>query len=196
MANIILIRHIPTKSNITGFFMGDCDIEPEIEDHKDLIMQFREYIEHMDVCAVYSSNLKRCFLTVDAIFENRASIIKKSLKEKSLGNWAGRNKYDVMIEHPKWFNEKGWCDIRAEIEGGEEFVSFCCRVMDVVQEINDVYQDDDSVVVCTHAGVMAMLFCLYENKLYSNEPIYTREIKHVYPYILDSKILISNFKKQ
>ena len=103
MTKLILIRHGRTLWNSSGKFQGQSDIELSQEG----ISQAEKLAENFPVThidRVYSSNLKRAYITGEIIAKKfNVPIIKdKRLCEVSFGSWEGLT-YDEI--HEKWPNE-------------------------------------------------------------------------------------------
>jgi alpha-ribazole phosphatase len=103
LTKLILIRHGRTLWNSSGKFQGQSDIELSQEG----ISQAEKLAENFPVThidRVYSSNLKRAYITGEIIAKKfNVPIIKdKRLCEVSFGSWEGLT-YDEI--HEKWPNE-------------------------------------------------------------------------------------------
>ena len=78
---VTLIRHLPTKGNISKQYIGWTD-EPILED---IQVKKRE----MRIGQVIGSDLIRCKQTAELLFENSPYISTEKLRECSFGSWVG-----------------------------------------------------------------------------------------------------------
>lgn len=155
---LILVRHGRTLWNSTGRFQGQSDIELSeegLEQAKTLAENFP--VEHID--KVYSSNLKRAFVTGKTIADkfNVPIIADTRLREISFGLWEGLT-YDEI--HAKWSKELDMMFDRPDLDfmppEGESFAQVQNRG---IEALNDIVANnqDKTIVITAHGGILRTL---------------------------------------
>ena len=157
MTKLILIRHGRTLWNSSGKFQGQSDIELSQEG----ISQAEKLAENFPVThidRVYSSNLKRAYITGEIIAKKfNVPIIKdKRLCEVSFGSWEGLT-YDEI--HEKWPNEIETMFSTPDVltmPEGESFAQVQKRVVEALLDIVNKHPDE-TIAITAHGGILRTL---------------------------------------
>ncbi len=167
---IIFIRHGQTDANNEGVLQGQTDTELNntgiLESEK-----LKEQIKSMDYDVIYSSDLKRAYMTASIINSKNKEIIKdERLRERHMGKLQGKKAYDksLNVEYEKFASDPAY--LNYGIEPLEEVVS---RVYELIEEITR--SGFQRVLVVSH-GFISLIFRNYfyggyhkwiENKIYN-----------------------------
>lgn len=157
MTKLILIRHGRTLWNSSGKFQGQSDIELSQEG----ISQAEKLAENFPVThidRVYSSNLKRAYITGEIIAKKfNVPIIKdKRLCEVSFGSWEGLT-YDEI--HEKWPNEIETMFSTPDVltmPEGESFAQVQKRGVEALLDIVNQHPDE-TIAITAHGGILRTL---------------------------------------
>ena len=157
MIKLILIRHGRTLWNSSGKFQGQSDIELSQEG----ISQAEKLAENFPVThidRVYSSNLKRAYITGEIIAKKfNVPIIKdKRLCEVSFGSWEGLT-YDEI--HEKWPNEIETMFSTPDVltmPEGESFAQVQKRGVEALLDIVNKHPDE-TIAITAHGGILRTL---------------------------------------
>jgi len=162
MGSVYLLRHFETHSNRIGRIQGQTN-------EGVLTTSTLALPEGMPLQRVHilCSSLLRCQQTasqlVAQLLTNEATrtleiTVLDSLRERDYGALAGQDKAKIRAEHPDWFEGTVF---RPTITppGGESFIAFKARVEGFCTELEDLGEDNISVVVCSHLQVLRMVLC-------------------------------------
>lgn len=165
--DLLLIRHAPTSCNLDNVFMGSQDHDVDVSPNMKEIKNLRETLTSMNTIEkYYCSPMRRAIATAKAILPDVSFTIDDRLREKSLGQWEGKNKAALMSEHPSAFNADGRLDLRYEIKGGESYDHFINRIESF---LNEVKRDPcGTVLAVTHSGVISSVLNIYDKETVSS----------------------------
>ncbi len=161
MLKVIIVRHGRTLWNSTGRFQGQSDIELSEEGLSQAQKLADNFpVNHID--AVYSSNLKRAFITGKMIADKFQVPITpvEGLREISFGLWEGLT-YEQI--HNKWPQEIETMFSRPDTIGmpeGESFMQVQERgvaALDAIIAQNFIEGKDKTVVLTAHGGIIRTL---------------------------------------
>ena len=122
---ILFIRHGQTQLNADGKWLGSTDAplceagKKVLKDRKNIISSYKP------VQKLYCSPMKRCLETADIYFNDMKKNIVPNLKERSFGDFEGRN-HNELKDNPyyKEFFKTNW---KSNVPNGEESQSFFDR---------------------------------------------------------------------
>ena len=158
---LFFYRHLPTKHNIDGIFIGrndlDCDRDYIIENTNAIKIDDCEYNK------IYCSPLKRTRQTADLLFPDRQYIIDRRIIERDLGSWVNRSKRAIKEECPYAFFSNGNLDFSFTPPAGESFGSVLLRVSAFILDLYDNSEDNDRIAVITHNGIITAVKCFVNN---------------------------------
>ena len=189
--NIYLVRHGESQSNYDNkhdkpYFCGQLDFpltEKGMQSAQDLVTYFtNKKIEH-----VYVSDLLRTQQTYEGIFPyNIPTTFTKSLRERSLGVFEGKNKQEVSedVEYERYFNDPEFKDFRHSFSQkapeGESYQDVYERIEHFFNE--ELNHNDENIVIIAHQVVIRCIL-VYLGEL-NKEDALDAEIKNCYPYLV------------
>lgn len=117
MLRLYLIRHGKTYGNTLGRYIGRTD-EPLCEEGRKGLAEGSYPPVHM----VYSSPLKRCLETVQAIYPGHCPLVEPLLQECDFGDFENKN-YQELAGNPAY---QAWVDSKGQLPfpGGEHTEAF------------------------------------------------------------------------
>ena len=174
----VLLRHAETTLNKSGKFCGrtDCDITQNGKATTAKLASIEPF--KSGLTAMYVSPLKRTSQTLTAIYPNCEYIVEERLIEISLGSWEGLEKTSVNQIDRGNFIKGLYTPPNAE-ENHEDVVN---RIMSLFKDLNELYDEDDTILLVTHNGVIRTI-----KQLLQIEQIKTKNSEFI---IIDSKDLV------
>lgn len=147
---VVLLRHAETILNNSGRFCGrtDCDITENGRIITAKLANIEPFVSGFT--AIYVSPLKRTLQTLRAIYPNCEYIVDERLIEISLGLWEGLEKTSVNQNDRKAFLKGLYTPPEAE-ENHEQVVN---RILSLFYDLNNSYEDSDTILLVTHNGVL------------------------------------------
>ncbi|MBC3087505.1 histidine phosphatase family protein [Staphylococcus capitis] len=188
--NIYLVRHGESQSNYDNkhdkpYFCGQLDValtEKGMQSAQDLVT----YFTNKKIGHVYVSDLLRTQQTYEGIFPyNIPTTFTKSLRERSLGVFEGKNKQEVSedVEYERYFNDPEFKDFRHSFSQkapeGESYQDVYERIEHFFNE--ELNHDDENIVIIAHQVVIRCIL-VYLGEL-NKEDALDAEIKNCYPYL-------------
>ncbi len=154
------LRHCAVAS-ATGLCYGQIDV-PLAEGYPKELQGIQQRLQNLVIPRIVSSPLQRCHqLAVD--LQRGPVTLDSRLLELAFGQWEGLFWADIPREISEF-----WTDdvVRRAPPGGESFLQLIERVESCIHDPN-VWQNHDSLLLVTHAGVMRALLHLLEGKDYA-----------------------------
>lgn len=148
---IYIVRHGQTEWNYKKVMQGSIDI-PLNNNGKEQAKNARELLADKPFDIIISSPLLRAKETAEIINEkfNKELIIDNRLAERNYGIYEGRKKEEIPYNDFWDYNLNGY------YEKSENIKEFYDRVMDLINELKNKYENKDILLV-THAGVCKAL---------------------------------------
>lgn len=189
--NIYLVRHGESQSNYDNkhdkpYFCGQLDValtEKGMQSAQDLVT----YFTNKKIGHVYVSDLLRTQQTYEGIFPyNIPTTFTKSLRERSLGVFEGKNKQEVRedVEYERYFNDPEFKDFRHSFSQkapeGESYQDVYERIEHFFNE--ELNHNDENIVIIAHQVVIRCIL-VYLGEL-NKEDALDAEIKNCYPYLV------------
>lgn len=115
---------------------------------------FAGRFQHLNLAAIYSSDLHRCRLAADqiAILQQVDPIFKVELRELHIGDWEGRTWEQLQREYPELWQARLADIVNVAPPGGETLLQMAERVRPAVKEIIAAHAGQEIVLV-GHGGV-------------------------------------------
>lgn len=192
---IYLVRHGESQSNYDNkhgylYFCGQLDVpltERGIKSAKELSVYFKnKYIDN-----VYVSDLKRTRQTYEELFPyDIPTIYTKTLRERSLGVFEGKNKEEVCKDKrfEKYFRDPNYKYFRHSFSQkapqGESYQDVYDRVVTFIE--NELNQQQRRVVIVAHQVVIRCFFVYF--KMITKEEALSTEIHNCYPYLIKKEM--------
>ena len=149
MTEIYLIRHAQAEGNIYRFMQGHWDGDVT-ETGRYQIKALAEKLKDIKIDAVYSSDLKRAFMTAQAALKYHPEIrinTDKRIREINLGPWEGVPFGNLYYHHKEEMtlflsDSPDW-----HVEGAETFEQVTHRAYEALCEIAKRHEGQSTVIV-------------------------------------------------
>ncbi|MGH2729502.1 MAG: histidine phosphatase family protein, partial [Actinomycetota bacterium] len=154
MTKIILVRHGATEWNHTKRAQGQADIELNEAGHRQAISIAQE-LAHLEVDAVYASDLKRSLDTAERIAEAHGLrvVTDPAFREIDQGEWEGLTVDEIKKRWPDLWGPARHYNARP---GGESPQEVRRRALDGVMRVVEAHADS-TVVIVSHGGTIRWL---------------------------------------
>jgi broad specificity phosphatase PhoE len=154
MTTIFLVRHGATEWNIDKRAQGHADIDLNAEGHRQAVSAAQE-LSHLEIDAVYSSDLKRATDTAAPIASAHGLEVKtdKRFREIDQGDWEGLTVDEIMAKWPDLWGPARHYNARP---GGESPQQVRDRSLEALRDVVAAHPDR-SVVVVSHGGTIRWL---------------------------------------
>jgi broad specificity phosphatase PhoE len=150
MTTLLLARHGQSDWNDEHRWQGHAD-RPLTEKGRAQAVALAERLAHIDLAAVYSSDLRRARETAGAVAARQGLRVETTpdLREVDVGSWSSLTREEAQERFPeayqRWLNGgTGWDD-------GENYATMSRRVLAAVRRIAAAYEGD-RVLVVSHGG--------------------------------------------
>ncbi len=163
---LYFVRHGQSLGNKSQTFLGHTDLDlSELGYHQAECTA--EYLNNIDIDAVFSSDLSRAYNTCNEYLKisGKTAVKDKNLREIFAGDWEGLTFNDLQVRFKEsysvWLTDIG----NSRPDGGESVKALTERAVSCITEIAKA-NDGKSVAVFTHATVIRSFFNLaYGNSL-------------------------------
>jgi broad specificity phosphatase PhoE len=147
---ILLARHGQSDWNATRRWQGHAD-RPLTAKGRAQAEALAKRLEHIELDAVYSSNLRRAAETARAVADAQGLDLVElpDLREVDVGSWSGLTKEEAEQRFPEGFAR--WRDGFPGWDDGEEYDEMAQRVIGAVVEIALANEHGRTLVV-SHGG--------------------------------------------
>jgi broad specificity phosphatase PhoE len=150
VTTILLARHGESDWNRDARWQGHAD-RPLTERGHTQARELAERLAHVDLDAIYSSDLRRATETAEIVARTKGLEVKTStaLREVDVGSWAGLTRAEAEQRYPEGYRRwlagfEGWDD-------GETYDQMSIRVVEAVRDIADAHPGE-RVLVLAHGG--------------------------------------------
>jgi len=153
-----IIRHAQAEGAEQGRYIGHTDV-PLSEEGRAQLSQMHDDYSYPDVEAVFSSPLKRCTETANALFPGKTPIIIEGLAECNFGEFENKNAEELRNNED--FAE--WLAGKKAPPFGESSAEFGKRVCSSFEKIVDGMMKSGvfETAMVTHAGVMSVILSAF-----------------------------------
>ena len=156
---MFLIRHgrIQTQDDDKRY-IGQIDLPLDEEGIRQSVC-LQKRLAGEDISTIYSSDLSRTRKTAEIIAADRGIriIIRKDLREISLGEWEGCTFIDIERRFPAEFKARGEDIANYRVPGGESFAECGQRVVKAFDDI--LRSSSGNILIVGHAGVNRLILC-------------------------------------
>ena len=157
---VYLIRHgTPYAADEAVRCLGRSD-PPLSDTGRQQVGKLAEWFQDRPLTAVYTSPLRRCLETAQAITDASAlpsPIVRTDLQEADAGLWDGLTFAEIRKTYPLEYEQRGQDPARIPPPGGESLVTAGKRFSRCMDDLLKNSQGDIAVVA--HAGVIRAYMC-------------------------------------
>jgi broad specificity phosphatase PhoE len=159
MTRIILVRHCEAQGNTDGLFQGhtDCEISGNGTTQLELL---GVRCRNMPIDAIYSSPLKRAYVTAEAInrYHNLPIQIEPRLMEINGGEWEGKPWAELPELYPEETERWNVRPYEFSPEGGETMREVYSRMWEGVTDIVK-HNQGKTVCITSHGCAIRNFLC-------------------------------------
>jgi broad specificity phosphatase PhoE len=147
---ILLARHGQSDWNATRRWQGHAD-RPLTEKGRTQAQTLAARLEHIELDAVYSSDLRRASETAADVARAQGLELVQSpeLREVDVGSWSGLTRAEAEARFPEGFAR--WREGYPGWDDGESYEAMTDRVLGTIHGIARAHQDG-RVLVVSHGG--------------------------------------------
>lgn len=164
IVTLYITRHGQTEWNIQKRMQGWFD-SPLTANGKRSAAALGERLKEVPFKAAYISSSGRTIETAKLICGELSIplLIKDQLKEINVGAWQGMTSSDIEKEFPEQYTAYYNSPLHYQSVDGETFQDVLNRTMPLIEEITTLYDEDDKILIVTHAVVKKLLISLFNN---------------------------------
>lgn len=150
MTTILIARHGQSDWNQEKRWQGHAD-RPLTERGREQAQALADRLSHIELDAVYSSDLQRARDTAAVVAESQGLELRQlpELREVDVGSWSGLTRAEAEERFPEGFAQ--WRDGYPGWEDGETYEAMTDRVLRAVGEIAAEHESG-RVLVVSHGG--------------------------------------------
>jgi broad specificity phosphatase PhoE len=150
VTTILIARHGQSDWNQEKRWQGHAD-RPLSERGREQAQALADRLAHIDLDAVYSSDLQRARDTAAVVAENQGLELHQlpELREVDVGSWSGLTRAEAEERFPEGFAR--WRDGYPGWKDGETYEAMTDRVIAAVRSIATEHQDG-RVLIVSHGG--------------------------------------------
>ena len=155
MKKLILVRHVLTEDNKLAKLSGHIDSKVS-EEGKLQIKEITDFLKNEKIDRIYTTTSSRTKETVKDLAEINSIEVQESedLKEISFGDFEGKDFNDIQKNYPDEFNKMIEEGYEYTYPNGESLIDCFERVSKEVQFILDDADENETILVCSHAGTI------------------------------------------
>lgn len=161
MSRWLLVRHGASSGNNKEVFLGRLD-EPLTEQGWAQARHLAQRLAHEPVTSLYSSPLERALHTAETIGESLGLPVQQvdALAEQDFGSWDGLAPEEVKRRYAGYYLR--WRDGDPSIppHDGEALRDVAERLAPTCMDLAARYQNGETLVMVSHAGVIQTILCL------------------------------------
>ncbi len=157
------MRHGQILGYETKRFIGLTDVSLSEQGKNQAMLTWHKAFSSIKFNTVYSSSLKRCLNTARLVCPKQEIITDHRLNEINMGDWDGKTFTEIKKTKFEEFEKRGKQMYQFRPAKGESFKDVSDRVLpffnDLETQQNKLNNNDNKVLVVTHAGVIRVLIC-------------------------------------
>lgn len=163
MVTIYLTRHGQTQWNVQKRMQGWLDSPLTINGQNEALALGKS-LATIPFKAAYVSSSGRAIDTAKLICKNRQIplFFKQPLKEIHVGEWQGMTNDEIQSQFPEQYDAYYNAPSDYQSVEGESFQEVLNRVLPTIEEIINRYDEDDAVLIVTHAVVKKLLIAHFK----------------------------------
>jgi broad specificity phosphatase PhoE len=150
MTTLLLARHGQSDWNDEHRWQGHAD-RPLTPKGRAQARALAERLVHIDLTAVYSSDLRRARETAEAVAERQGVQVQAiaDLREVDVGSWSGLTRAEAEERFPEGYRR--WLNGGTGWEDGETYAAMSRRVLAAVRRIATTHEGE-RVLIVSHGG--------------------------------------------
>ncbi len=155
---IYLVRHGETLWNAEGRFQGSIDIELSEKGVKQSLA-LAAFMKDTRLDCIYSSTLKRAFVTADNIAKPKGITVIRDerLKEINCGEWEGKTWAEIQAAWPELSAQWSLAGGNVKMPGGESYQELKDRVTAALFDI--IGKGGQDIMLVMHGAAIRALIC-------------------------------------
>ncbi len=159
MGSIIFLRHGQAKNNTERILAGRTPGIPLTEKGIDQAEKAAEFLEEMNISAIYSSPIERAKNTAEIVGKHNSIDVKidDRLIELDMGKFTGVPYDEIFSSHGNVFMKFYKGELEIAHNGVETFADVKKRVLGIVDHIIENHPDENVVLVTHMDPIKAML---------------------------------------
>jgi len=159
LGSIIFLRHGQAKNNTERILAGRTPGIPLTEKGIDQAKKAAEFLEHMNISAIYSSPIQRAKHTAEIVgAHNSVGVtIDERLIELDMGKFTGMPYDEIFSSHGNVFMKFYNGELEIAHNGVETFDQVKKRVLGIVDHVLENHTDENVVLVTHMDPIKAML---------------------------------------
>lgn len=164
MSYILFLRHGQATNNTQQILVGRTPGVPLTDLGKKQAQMAAEFVEHLDVSAIYSSPIERAQNTADIVAKHNSLdyVTDSRLTELEMGLYTGMKYQDIYAKHGNVFVKFYQNSPDTVGKGVEPFEDVKQRVRDIVDDVV-VRHPNQNVILVTHMDpIKAMISTLID----------------------------------
>lgn len=159
MGSIIFLRHGQAKNNTERILAGRTPGIPLTEKGIDQAEKAAEFLEHMNISAIYSSPIERAKHTAEIVGSHNSVDVRidERLIELDMGKFTGMPYEQIFSSHGNVFMKFYNGELEIAHNGVETFAEVKKRVLGIVDHVLENHPDENVVLVTHMDPIKAML---------------------------------------
>ena len=159
LGSIIFLRHGQAKNNTERILAGRTPGIPLTEKGLEQAQKAAEFLEHMNISAIYSSPIERAKNTAEIVGKHNAVDIKidERLIELDMGKFTGMPYEEIFTSHGNVFMKFYNGELEIAHNGVETFDQVKKRVLGIVDDVLENHPDENVVLVTHMDPIKAMI---------------------------------------
>lgn len=159
MGSIIFLRHGQAKNNIERILAGRTPGVPLTEQGVEQAQTAAEFLEHMNISAIYSSPMERAKHTADIVGKHNSIdvAIDDRLIELDMGKFTGMPYNEIFSNHGNVFLKFYRGELEIAHNGVETFEEVKKRILSMVDHVIEKHPNENVVLVTHMDPIKAML---------------------------------------
>lgn len=164
MVTLYITRHGQTEWNVQKRMQGWFDSPLTLQGKQDA-SALAGRLSTIPFKAAYVSSSGRTVDTAKIICHERRIplFFKHQLKEIDVGEWQGLTADEIKSDFPEQYDAYYNDSSNYYSNEGENFQQVLDRALSVITDIQSDYEDDDHILIVTHAVVKKLLICHFKN---------------------------------
>ncbi|QUC64366.1 histidine phosphatase family protein [Nitrosopumilus sp. K4] len=159
MGSIIFLRHGQAKNNTERILAGRTPGIPLTDKGVDQAQKAAEFLEHMNISAIYSSPIERAKNTAEIVGKHNSVDVRidERLIELDMGKFTGMPYDEIFSSHGNVFMKFYNGELEIAHNGVETFDQVKKRVLGIVDDVLENHPDENVVLVTHMDPIKAML---------------------------------------